>query len=51
MEKDRSVALKLPSPAPGFANLVVAGGRLRTVFPHHLASSREGKRFEPIAFR
>ncbi|NVJ21574.1 MULTISPECIES: hypothetical protein [Myxococcus] len=51
MEKHRGVALKLPAPAPGFANLVVAGGRLWTVFPHHLASSSDGKRFEPIAFR
>ncbi|MBZ4409905.1 hypothetical protein K8640_17005 [Myxococcus sp. XM-1-1-1] len=51
LEKDRAVAVKLPSPAPGVARLVVAGDRLWTVFPHHLTSSRDGKQFEPIAFR
>ncbi|MCY0997660.1 hypothetical protein OWM54_10975 [Myxococcus sp. MISCRS1] len=51
LEKDRAVAVKLPSPAPGVPRLVVAGDRLWTVFPHHLTSSRDGKQFEPIAFR
>ncbi|MFY2564104.1 hypothetical protein ACN469_41320 [Corallococcus terminator] len=51
MEKERGVALMLPSPSHGVARLVVAGGQLWTVFPHQLASSRDGKRFEPIAFR
>ncbi|NTX08714.1 hypothetical protein [Myxococcus sp. CA040A] len=51
MEKDRGVAPKLPFLSPGAARLVVAGDRLWTVFPHQLASSRDGKHFEPIAFR
>ncbi|MBZ4332291.1 hypothetical protein NR800_24725 [Corallococcus interemptor] len=51
VEGTRAVPLEVPTPAPGFPRLKAAGGRLWAVFPHHLASSSDGKTFEAVTFR
>lgn len=51
VEGRRPIPLEVPRPAPGFARLKVAGGKLWAVFPHHLACSADGGSFEAVNFR
>ncbi|WP_194863146.1 hypothetical protein [Myxococcus sp. AB036A] len=45
VDDDSSTSLTIPTPAPGFPCLKVAGDRLWAVFPHHLAFTSDGKSF------
>ncbi|MDY7232500.1 hypothetical protein [Hyalangium rubrum] len=51
LDDGQGTPLKVPTPAPGYPRLKIAGGRLWTVFPHHLAFTTNGKSFHTLPFR
>ncbi|MCY1022736.1 hypothetical protein [Pyxidicoccus sp. MSG2] len=51
LDDDQGTPLKVPTPAPGYPLLKVAGGRLWAVFPHHLAFTTNGRSFQALPFR